>query len=314
MSDIKVSICVVSYNQKEYIGSCIESLINQDCDFPYEIIIGDDGSRDGTTDVIEYYAKKYPELIRVILHKKNIGAFNNVLSVYKMARGDYIAHIDGDDLALNDKISLQANILDSNPYFSMVSHEVSLIDRDGKKIKEKYKNFPEGIYTIDDLYNELPFFAHSSKMFRNDLNSSFWSKLSTDTIDIEIHVKQARNGNIYHLNKALGCYRIFTGLSIVQNKVNPKLVIGCHRVFNDALVHSENSDKIKKFYARAILKYAYQSAVLGDSYGARLYAKRSLNIKVISFLQVCLFVLSSFPGLVVKLCKFRAALKGLNSK
>lgn len=312
MSEIKVSICVVTYNQKDYIGPCLESLLGQNCDFKYEIIIGDDASTDGTTDILRQFERNYPDKIQLLVHKNNIGAFQNVLSVYKMAKGKYIAHMDGDDLAKNNKLAIQAGILDSRLDCNIVSHEVTLIDKNDKKIKEKYKNFPEGVYTLNDLYNELPFFAHSSKMFRNDLNDTFWNELTDETIDIEIHARQACKGNIFHINDSLGYYRVFTGISINNKSVNPALYRGCQRVFQRALA-KDNSNKIKKAYAMALLKYAYQSAVLGDSEGAKQYAKQSLSIKTISALQLSIFLFAFIPGLVVSICKLRSKLKRINS-
>ncbi|WHP29873.1 glycosyltransferase [Trabulsiella odontotermitis] len=308
-NQIKVSICVVTYNQGAYIGPCLESLLNQCCGFEYEIIIGDDASTDGTVDVIKRYASKYPQLITTILHEKNVGAFQNILSVYKIARGKYIAHIDGDDLAAREKISLQAKVLDDNSDCCIVSHEVCLIDKNGKRIKEKYKDFPQGIYNKYDLYMNLPFFAHSSKMFRNDLKDSFWGELTDSAIDIEIHTRQVCKGNIYHINDSLGSYRVFTGMSVNNKKINPLLVSACHRIFQKALLDGDNKNFVKRAYARALFKYAYQSAVLGDSDGMRLYIRKSIQLKLISAKQICFFIFSFTPGLVVLLCKLRASLR-----
>ncbi len=55
---IKVSVCVMTYNQEKYIGQCLESLVTQETDFDFEIIVGDDFSTDGTRDVIQEYTKK----------------------------------------------------------------------------------------------------------------------------------------------------------------------------------------------------------------------------------------------------------------
>lgn len=54
---IKVSVCVMTYNQEKYIGQCLESLVTQETDFDFEIIVGDDFSTDGTRDVIQEYQK-----------------------------------------------------------------------------------------------------------------------------------------------------------------------------------------------------------------------------------------------------------------
>ena len=61
---MKLSIVIVSYNEKEYLPEAIESCLNQDCDFPFEIIIGDDGSDDGSIELIKQYQSCYPDKIR----------------------------------------------------------------------------------------------------------------------------------------------------------------------------------------------------------------------------------------------------------
>ena len=66
-----VSILCVTYNQKDYIAQTIEGFLIQKVDFPIEIIIHDDASTDGTAEIVQEYANKYPELIRPILQKEN---------------------------------------------------------------------------------------------------------------------------------------------------------------------------------------------------------------------------------------------------
>lgn len=107
-SNITVSVCVVTYNQKEYIGECLESLVTQQTNFSFEILVGDDASTDGTDQIIQKYYDKYPNIIVPIFRQNNIGAVRNIIDIYKKASGQYIAHLDGDDLALpgNYKLNL----------------------------------------------------------------------------------------------------------------------------------------------------------------------------------------------------------------
>ncbi|MDE4942717.1 glycosyltransferase family 2 protein, partial [Francisella tularensis] len=62
----KVSVCVMTYNQEKYIGPCLESLVTQETDFDFEIIVGDDFYTDGTRDVIQEYQKKFPDIIKPV--------------------------------------------------------------------------------------------------------------------------------------------------------------------------------------------------------------------------------------------------------
>jgi glycosyltransferase involved in cell wall biosynthesis len=91
---LKVSIIVPAYNVEEYICECLDSLVNQTLK-EVEIIIVDDGSTDGTSVIIDEYAKRY-ENIRV-LHKDNGGQSHARNIGLKMAEGEYILFVDSDD-------------------------------------------------------------------------------------------------------------------------------------------------------------------------------------------------------------------------
>lgn len=101
-SDIQVSVCVVTYNQENYLVECLESLVKQQTNFKFEIIIGEDCSTDNTRTIVQSYAEKYPNLIIPLFHEKNIGPFDNIKEVYRKAQGKYIAHMDGDDFAFQE--------------------------------------------------------------------------------------------------------------------------------------------------------------------------------------------------------------------
>ena len=81
-----VSVCVQTYNQENYIANCIESILVQLTDFDFEIVIGDDDSTDRTRDICIEYAKKHPEKIRLILHKRE-----NVITI----KGEPIGRFNG---------------------------------------------------------------------------------------------------------------------------------------------------------------------------------------------------------------------------
>ena len=72
--DIKVSVCVVTYNQEKYIAECLDSLVSQETDFKFEIIVGEDCSTDGTRAIVQQYVDKYPDIVKPIFHDQNVGA------------------------------------------------------------------------------------------------------------------------------------------------------------------------------------------------------------------------------------------------
>lgn len=307
---VKVSVCVVTYNQKDYIRECLDSLIAQETSFRYEIIVGDDASIDGTSEIVAEYGERYPGLVIPVLHQRNVGAVSNVVHLYRMARGRYIAHLDGDDFALPGKLQKQADALDMHPTCCICSHDVMVVDRGSRLIRTNFINHKGGVNTLSDLYRRLPFFAHSSKMFLNDSRSFFYDNLSKDSVDIEIHVEQAKKGDIFHIGECLGAYRLMVGLSSSRFKVSPLLPAATRRIYHRALregVSGMGERELKKLYAKAILNYAYQSALYGRRGDCRSYAIESVRISFHSFLQAFLLIASFVPGALI-FAKFRKKL------
>ncbi|MDE5007250.1 glycosyltransferase, partial [Francisella tularensis subsp. holarctica] len=75
---IKVTVFVMKYNQEKYFVQCLVSLVTQETDFDFEIIVGDDFSTDGTRDVIQVYQKMYPDIIKQVFSDKNVGITENI--------------------------------------------------------------------------------------------------------------------------------------------------------------------------------------------------------------------------------------------
>ena len=314
-NDIKVSVCVVTYNQENYIAECLESLVNQVTNFKYEIIVGEDCSTDSTRAIVQSYVERYPDLIVPLFYKNNIGAVENIKQVYKKAKGKYIAHIDGDDMALPEKLQKQFDILEQHAECNVCSHDVARIDAEGVNKKNNW-TYPENIYNLFDLYHKLPFFAHSSKMFRNKYNASFWDNLLNENyiLDIDVHIANMEDGNIYHINKVLGAYRVNVGVSLNGKKINPALPLGVIRAFEKGeVIFSNNPDQliqIKKLYAHAMLQCAYGYAIFEhNSELFNKYVNLSFRKKFIGLNQIIFKVATYFPKLAFKIFSLRSKVR-----
>ncbi|MDI1322296.1 MAG: glycosyltransferase family 2 protein [Algoriphagus sp.] len=119
-----VSVCVQTYQHEAYIRECLDSILSQKTTFPFEIILGEDDSEDGTREICKEYADKHPDVIRLFLRDKKdkifingtkTGRFN-FLENLKSCRGKYISFCDGDDYWVDsEKIQKQVEFLESNP-------------------------------------------------------------------------------------------------------------------------------------------------------------------------------------------------------
>lgn len=258
-NDIKVSVCVVTYNQEKYIAECLDSLVSQKTDFNFEIIVGEDCSTDGTRAIVQQYVDKYPDIVKPIFHKYNVGPVENVKQVYIAAKGKYIAHMDGDDMALPTKLQKQFDILEENPDCAICVHNMKAIDGDSKPTVEAFKTFREKKYTLLDLYLINPFFIHSSKMFVNIIED-YIHNLDINALDIEFHIEQAKQGNILFLNEKLGCYRQFVGVTYRNKLINiliPKRIEYIYKSIDERMFTSLEITRINIKYKYILFKYSY---------------------------------------------------------
>ena len=117
-----VSVLVTPYNQKAYIRQTLDSILMQECNFDFEVVIGEDCSTDGTREICQEYALKYPKQIVLCLNEKNKGLIDNYFDVFLKARGVYMADCGGDDYWLTkSKLQEQVDILENHPNVSLVA-------------------------------------------------------------------------------------------------------------------------------------------------------------------------------------------------
>lgn len=230
---IKVSVCVVTYNQEEYIAECLQSLVEQETDFPFEIIVSDDCSTDRTPLIIERYAKKYPGLIKPIFHKKNIGAYQNFWFAHQLACGEYIAHMDGDDYALPGKLKNQAEFLDKNPDCNIVWTPVKVKHKDGtfsSKSEDVLKVIFNKRFYRKDIIQYISVGVNSSKMYRKKCRD--FKLPDFELVDYFANVEQVGDGYAaYSSIRPLGIYRAGIGIASSSSKTR-EILCNCFLFFN----------------------------------------------------------------------------------
>ena len=207
-----VSVCIITYNQAPFIGQAIESVVSQRVNFPIEILIGDDCSTDGTQVIIQQWADRYPDLIRPVLHPRNLGqnGLFNTLETYKLAAGTYLAAMDGDDYWTDPlKLQKQVDFLDANPDFSTCFHNALITYEDGSP--SYVLNAPDqpAVTTIEDLIGEeeIWFMATSSVLFRNQIRTYPDWFMKSVSGDIPRYVLLAKLGKIGYLPDVMSVYR-----------------------------------------------------------------------------------------------------------
>jgi glycosyltransferase EpsH len=97
MNGTKISVIIPVFEVKDYLGECLDSILNQDFQYPYEIILSDFGSKDGSAEICTKYEFKYPERIYVIHSEKNYGVSASRNAGLMSARGEFVTFLDSDD-------------------------------------------------------------------------------------------------------------------------------------------------------------------------------------------------------------------------
>ena len=132
MQKPKVSVLMPTYNIAEFLGKAIESILSQSF-IDFEFIIVDDGSTDDSTRVLGEYAEKDPR-IRIIRNEQNKGIVYSLNRGLKECRGEYIARMDADDIALRDRLERQIAVMEADPHTVVLGAALSYIDKSGKEL------------------------------------------------------------------------------------------------------------------------------------------------------------------------------------
>ena len=219
----KVTVCVITYNQEKYISQCLQSIVDQVTEFDFEVIVGEDCSTDGTRAIVKEFAKRYPRTVKPIYQKKNIGGgVHNLLTVHSAAKGEYVCHIDGDDVAFPGKLQKQADCLDKNKLSVLVWHKVNVFNDAGSVIKVLHNRLNEIVDVTSITKRDVLMYgmlgAHSSTMYRRSAAPDFHA-MNGAILDYFIMVSILDSGSACRLEEVLGGYRLnISEQTISKNK------------------------------------------------------------------------------------------------
>ena len=155
----KVSVIMSVYNGEKYLKEAIESILNQSFK-DFEFIVVDDGSTDKTPEILENYAKQ-DQRIKIITNSENIGLTKSLNKGIKVSKGEYIARMDDDDIAMPERIKKQIEFLEKNPNFGVVGCNVIIINETGNFVKNVV--LPNNLMQVLKKRNYL---AHGSLVFQ----------------------------------------------------------------------------------------------------------------------------------------------------
>jgi len=254
MSEICVSIFMLTYNQEDFIAQAIEGVLMQKADFSIQLVIGEDCSTDNTRNIVLDYAKNYPDKIKLILSETNIGLIANYVKTYAQCAGKYVAICDGDDYWIDPlKLQKQVDILEKNSDYSIVyTNNKNLIPSGDMLFSDKKDNLTTT--TFDQLVFEN-YIPSVTALFRNKTLTEEMSKWIQQLPygDWPTYLWVTVGGDkIYFMNEVTAVYRKNFGTStalrqersvigeinlfILQNILKDELFINRRKILKESIV------------------------------------------------------------------------------
>lgn len=267
----RISVFITSYNQKAYLIEAIESVLNQTLK-PFEIIIADDCSIDGSQELIAAYAGKFPNLIRPFFQKNNLGIPKNKSFALEQVRGDLVTYLDGDDRFLPNKLEMELKCLKKNPDSKIVYSNVYITDPEGQRKGtwiENHKLPPTGYVFHQVFGRDYP----RRQLFRNEIvvydclkKVGFFDEEFAMYHDWDLRVRLSKHYNVAYCSDILAEYRRHeAGVSTLPfDRHFDEL----QRVYakNKHLLKDSSKEEIKLIEEKlfAILSYFGRNAIIDD--------------------------------------------------
>ena len=229
MNEIAVTIICLAYNHARYIRDALDGFLMQETSFPFEVIVHDDASTDGTADIIREYQLKRPDIIKTVFQKENQYSKGKVISrdfLFPMIRGKYVALCEGDDYWTDPrKLQKQVEALEAHPEADICGHR-ALRRNKGRFDGWIAAGFKSRLIPIEEviLGGGGWFCSTCSLMLRKEAYLAWTPMREVIAIDYVLALQGALRGGMVYLDDSMSVYRIntegsWTSQNIGESKV-----------------------------------------------------------------------------------------------
>lgn len=239
-----ISVVMPVYNIEHYVGSAIESILNQTYK-KFEFIIIDDASSDSTRNILKKVRAKDKRII-LIRNRKNLGVTKSLNKALKLVKGKYIIRMDADDWSYPDRFELQVKLMEDHPDVVVSGSYIEVCD---SNLRTKYIRK----YKIDDssirkhLFRYSPF-AHAATIWQAKvLKKERYNEVITVSQDYELYFRVGKIGKFMNLSKPLLKLRMHEGaVSVIKSDLQSKNTILIR--LNAVLMLGYNMTTVDKLY------------------------------------------------------------------
>lgn len=239
---MQISVALCTYNGKAFLKEQLDSILSQTICVD-EIIICDDGSIDGTLEILDSYVNRYPKLIHLFTNKKSLGTIKNFEKVIGLTNGDLIFLADQDDIWFPNKVEIIEGYFKSNKKCNLLFTNGDLINERGEKINETLWDKWGFDFEVRNLWknNKLAFkdlingnnkitgatvcFSKTlkSKIFPFKLPLGYWH-------DNLLGIHSAASEGLFFIEESLISYRIHSNQQVgISSNVLEKTTLNANR-------------------------------------------------------------------------------------
>ncbi len=181
-----VSVCLITFNHLDYIKEAIDGVLAQEANFPFELIIADDFSTDGTREVLLEYKRSFPDKIKLILQDRNVGPHKNWTDLILSPDSKYIAYFEGDDYWIDKKkLQKQVDILEGSPGTGMVCTDYrKYFCSTGLTLHNCFRNRRyESSVAFDDYLLDMSSIGTATIMIRTSLVKEYFNEMPSAVLE-----------------------------------------------------------------------------------------------------------------------------------
>ena len=252
-STVKVTVLFITYNHEPFVRQALDSVLAQQTDFDFEILISEDCSTDATRQIVQEYAKALPAKIRLLLSEQNLCSPFVVERGLVAARGEYIAFLEGDDYWTSpEKLQKQIALMDRHPECVLSWHPSDVVDADGKWLDTFRNPLSLTSHSIEDFLSREPEAFTASVIIRNSIPEiPHWYR-SCPAGDYPLWVIALQYGTAEYLDEVLSAYRVHKGgyWSALDEASKREFGLSCYRALYQNL-----GAKYRPFMRKTLARY-----------------------------------------------------------